>query len=239
MLQEFKKNIAFTLAEVLITLGVIGVIASMTIPTLINNTNENEFNAGLKKAYSTFSQAMLQLKVNGVAAYLGSTTSGVLDISTQFRDDLCTVLSCVQKDGEKTIFGFNGANYKWFKGAPTGWPASDGTDWAAAALKDGTFIEVGIASTCSPVNGSPSGSGYDGTINICGWIRVDINGSKQPNMFGKDLYDFSIAKKADDNYIVVPDGVPGDGFTCVAGSTNGALNEGCTYQRLFNPDSLK
>ena len=53
-LKGFK---GFTLAEVLITLVIIGVIASMTIPTLMNNTNKQEYVSRLKKAYSALSQA--------------------------------------------------------------------------------------------------------------------------------------------------------------------------------------
>ncbi|MDO5304823.1 MAG: prepilin-type N-terminal cleavage/methylation domain-containing protein [bacterium] len=48
----------FTLAEVLITLVIIGVIAAMTIPTLMNSTNNQEFRVGLKKAISALNQAM-------------------------------------------------------------------------------------------------------------------------------------------------------------------------------------
>lgn len=52
------KN-AFTLAEVLITLGIIGVVAAMTIPTLISNTNGAQFKTAYKKALSTMNQAVL------------------------------------------------------------------------------------------------------------------------------------------------------------------------------------
>jgi len=50
---------AFTLAEVLITLGIIGVVAAMTIPTLISNTNGAQFKTAYKKALSTLNQAVL------------------------------------------------------------------------------------------------------------------------------------------------------------------------------------
>src|SRR5574344_1323627 len=43
----------FTLAEVLIVLAIIGVVAAMTIPTLMNKVAKQEYVAGLKKAYST------------------------------------------------------------------------------------------------------------------------------------------------------------------------------------------
>ena len=47
------KRFGFTLAEVLITLGIIGVVAAMTIPTLISNTNGAQFKTAYKKALST------------------------------------------------------------------------------------------------------------------------------------------------------------------------------------------
>lgn len=49
----------FTLAEVLITLGIIGVVAAMTIPTLISNTNGAQFKSAYKKALSSLNQAVL------------------------------------------------------------------------------------------------------------------------------------------------------------------------------------
>lgn len=54
-MREYKK--AFTLAEVLITLGIIGVVAAITIPTLIANTNNQKYRSQFKKTVSTLSQA--------------------------------------------------------------------------------------------------------------------------------------------------------------------------------------
>ena len=48
----------FTLAEVLITLGIIGVVAAMTMPTLINSTNGAQYKTAYKKALSVMSQAV-------------------------------------------------------------------------------------------------------------------------------------------------------------------------------------
>ena len=55
------KHAAFTLAEVLITLGIIGVVAAITMPTLINNYQKKAAITAAKKAYSTLSQAYTQL----------------------------------------------------------------------------------------------------------------------------------------------------------------------------------
>mgnify|MGYP002520817074 CR=1 FL=1 len=53
-----NKRQAFTLAEVLITLGIIGVVAALTIPTLVNNYRKKQFETGLKKEYSVLLQAL-------------------------------------------------------------------------------------------------------------------------------------------------------------------------------------
>lgn len=54
-----KKLIAFTLAEVIIVLAIIGVVATLTIPTVIENTYKQEYRVGLKKAISVLNQAIL------------------------------------------------------------------------------------------------------------------------------------------------------------------------------------
>ena len=53
------KRLGFTLAEVLITLGIIGVVAAMTMPTLMNQTNGAQYKTAYKKALSALSQAVV------------------------------------------------------------------------------------------------------------------------------------------------------------------------------------
>ena len=77
------KNLGFTLAEVLITLGIIGVVAAMTMPTLINQTNGAQYKAAYKKALSAISQAVtLNVALDDesfaetIAGEAGKTTAG-------------------------------------------------------------------------------------------------------------------------------------------------------------------
>lgn len=63
-----RVNWAFTLAEVLVTLGIIGVVAALTIPSLVSNTKKSEVSARLKRFNSIMSQVMIDSeRVNGMA----------------------------------------------------------------------------------------------------------------------------------------------------------------------------
>ncbi|MDR1169137.1 MAG: type II secretion system GspH family protein [Heliobacteriaceae bacterium] len=64
-----KRRTGFTLAEVLITLGVIGIVAAMTMPSLVQNYKKKEASARLKKFYSSMSQAITLSEIdNGEVA---------------------------------------------------------------------------------------------------------------------------------------------------------------------------
>jgi len=78
-------NKAFTLAEVLITLAIIGVVAAITVPSLYANYTRQEAAAKLKKGFSVLNQAYMRAKADGndweywaeSANTTGNSTSGV------------------------------------------------------------------------------------------------------------------------------------------------------------------
>lgn len=83
----------FTLAEVLITLGIIGIVAALTIPTLIANFSKNPVRNRAKKSLFYLSQALEQMAVDG-------GTPG--DLSSFFASaDLKTI------EGDKIVPYFN------------------------------------------------------------------------------------------------------------------------------------
>lgn len=70
-----NKNLAFTLAEVLITLGIIGVVAAMTLPVLIQNYKRHEVETKLQKFYSLMNQAAKQSELTyGEFQYWNNST---------------------------------------------------------------------------------------------------------------------------------------------------------------------
>ena len=68
----------FTLAEVLVTLAIIGVVAALTIPTLITSTTNAKYQTSLKKQVSVLNQAMLTASVDGLAPSATTTTGDSL-----------------------------------------------------------------------------------------------------------------------------------------------------------------
>lgn len=63
-LKIYNAFAAFTLAEVLITLGIIGVVAAMTMPSLVNEHRNKQYVVAFKKLYSNFSNAIILYKAD-------------------------------------------------------------------------------------------------------------------------------------------------------------------------------
>ena len=77
------RRVAFTLAEVLITLAIIGVVAAMTLPTLIQQHQKQVYVNGLKKAISVSQNMLKQMQADEEASDIGSTTL--------FTDGICGI----------------------------------------------------------------------------------------------------------------------------------------------------
>lgn len=175
------KN-AFTLAEILITLGIIGVVAAMTIPNLIFNYREHETVAKLKETYSILTQAikMAEEEYGGIenweaerdeagAKILGGNLKPYLKIALDCATDDSTN-SCIDKDSQYYLFNGNKFTSENFKNRY----------FYKLALNNGSLIFLDRAST----------SEKDAYI----YIYVDTNGKSKPNRFGYDLFEFSYKK---------------------------------------------
>ncbi len=92
---NYKHLSAFTLAEVLITLGIIGVVAAMTIPTLISNTNYTKFTSQFKKSLSTLSQAGIMSQANADFSYGDSSSSNpcAIDANSDSGYSFCALFN--------------------------------------------------------------------------------------------------------------------------------------------------
>ena len=176
---NLKDFNGFTLAEVLITLVIIGVIAAMTIPTLMNNTNKQEYVSKLKKAYSTMAQATNKIIADegNPRADIGGWATSPEAVYNLYRKYLNKAKDC----GLTSNKGCFSGNYKRMDNTFVSYEISSRY---AFVLADGT--EVLISEANSP-NCTWSGTG---TLNFCQAINVDINGAKGPNALGIDAFAF-------------------------------------------------
>lgn len=166
MQKPFKK--AFTLAEVLITLAIIGVVAALTIPALMTKIQDMQFKQAAKEYYSKASQVVQQIKNdegtlsdfvnNADNSYFGSVFKSYFKVSND-----CSP-ACVQgtatSDVYKTLYGSKAATQGYFSYE---FVTMDGVLWSY------------------------------GNHNI---ITVDVNGYlKGPNTYGRDVFMFQIVNE--------------------------------------------
>ncbi len=186
-----KEKLAFTLAEVLITLGIIGVVAAMTIPTLMTKINEQVYKAQLKKTISTLNQAVKMVYNNTDTiydCYYGSDSGGLG--SSKECDELSEEMKKVLKVSHICE---NNAYKKGcipkYKGKDTVLKTNYGDDYdlSSAASNCGGLFESAI------LKRNPVWVLQDGTIiglyrGDPKYIYVDVNGAKGPNKWGYDIF---------------------------------------------------
>ncbi len=164
-----KKLKAFTLAEVLITLAIVGVVAALTLPNLIVNHQKKEVVTRLKKVYSVLSQAKVRAEVdygdfdNWEFPTVGSDKEQNLEFFNKYFAPYMQVVDCTQSVSscpnslDSTLsYLVNSHGYTWH------------------STTDGIQILM-----------SPSNMGYV-------YVIVDLNGGAKPNLDGKDIFHMNI-----------------------------------------------
>ena len=177
---NLHKKLAFTLAEVLITLGIIGVVAALTLPSVINKYRAFVLEQQFKKSYSNLSQTIIDMKRDSGLEHLRDnyvhydTNSGYdSTLVKAFYDSFDSHIAPVDK--LKKIYSVT--NY-----SGTGTSATDyGYDWPRAlfVLADGSSIGRLVNNGC-----------------LLFWI--DSNGPyKKPNRYGFDIFEFRVCDSTD------------------------------------------
>ena len=185
---QLSRKAAFTMAEVLITLGIIGIVAAMTLPTVINRAQRKILTQQFKKSYATVQNAINLAQSEWGAPYecywlKKSANAGYyLDQCSAFWDAFLKNVKIIQK--------CDGDDYDCHPKYKT----------VDEVLADGGEM---INDNCSMdlVNFATFYILYDGTYLIVNdnfrvnnqkhhkiYFGIDINGSKGPNKWGYDLY---------------------------------------------------
>lgn len=162
----------FTLAEVLITLGIIGVVAAITIPSLMQNIQDKQFKEAAKTAFSKASQAVQQMRLDN-----GSSLDGYLDFE-KFKPVFMQYFKVAQ-------------DCNWQDCVPPTNLAPDNSyiyKTLANSLPDLWFIKYGQFITADGMFWAITNSNSSAT-----YITVDVNGyMKGPNVYGRDVFQFQI-----------------------------------------------
>ena len=179
---DLHKKAAFTLAEVLVTLGIIGVVAAVTLPTLVANYQKTVWVNQLKKTYTTLNEGYKQM-----AASEGCTTLRCADISEDWP--ITNFDFTIAKTKEKFVKTFKLENI--YVG---GVPSNSIYNYKIKYLSgdEDNFSVLGGSGVSSLVGTTSSGEIISFTNTLFGpLIVVDINGLKSPNTLGRDIWAFS------------------------------------------------
>ena len=189
------RKLGFTLAEVLITLGIIGVIASLTLPSLMTNTAEREYATAWKKAISSLTEAVqMNMAMDNISFddLLDDSAVGVKDNNSLYAL-LCNRMQTerfANTAGEACDLSLQGA-----KGTETGCLGYSlkGTSMStnkALFFRDGSAIIFALGEKMTGTSGTANLTAgettcYDparGGLVECLKVIYDINGTKKPNL---------------------------------------------------------
>ncbi len=228
-----KPLFAFTLSEVLITLGIIGVVAALTMPSLIQGKQEKATVSRLKKVYSELSQAFLMVEMeygDPTNWEIGSNTNdendtGGVNLVNLFAKYMQVAKNCGNRASGKGGCFYSGSYYRLDNAE---YPAiNKRTDLGKMQLSDGTSIAFGgLSPDCS--NSTRGGTKY--LSSVCAWIIVDTNGYTRPNKYGVDTFEFSLSK-----YGIIPYGTAEDtSYSFKQKCTLSSAGNGCTAWVIYN-----
>ena len=198
---EGRTKSAFTLAETLITLGVIGVVAALTLPTLLTNVQDRVRQEQVRTVKYKFTKATEKMNSLGLIGHYDST----MDFVNELKKHMSIAKVC---DGSKlnecwgsTSFTnanasktYTVADLKTGKSLEALQFNSGDTDTVGIVTGDGVPIILTYGKECqaldeskqyqwSTVNGKPETNATAGCVSMV----FDINGPKAPNKIGTDV----------------------------------------------------
>lgn len=169
-----KKNKAFTLAEVLLTLVIIGVISALTLPIIKKVSDEHAYVAGVKKSYMTLSTVVKDIKATEGPV----KTWDMNNLKSYFVQKMNVVDGIPSSYTASLLNGGTAGNLDKFLDENSAFMTVDGALWAVF-----------------PVSAECFGNHPAYYKNACAVSLVDVNGKSAPNMVGVDIFAFYITAK--------------------------------------------
>lgn len=197
-----RGNSAFTLAEVLITLGIIGVVAAITMPSLITNIQNKGYVEKLKKSYSLISQTTnlvsedmgTEPKFWSYSSYNDGDESDSLNrnILDAYKKHFQVVKEYTNNYNEYYTSTENRAlSYHYLNGeaGATSFYSNYGVFHCTYVFKlaDGTIVGLAFSQN---KRGGVLHALLSKKIRIA--FTVDVNGTAKPNQIGRDIFWFAL-----------------------------------------------
>lgn len=183
------KKTGFTLAEILISLTILGVIAALVLPALKTDVDKNTWAQGLKTSESRLTNGFKQMMALEGVESLFDTNLWTNNVSNQTEEGDVTTLSTGIKDDMQKYFSFNnvieGVTDKAKPQTILNAENSDMTNTIRFYLGNSSTINVAFKKQTDNVC-----TQAQDFCNPAANIILDVNGDKGPNIIGKDIYRF-------------------------------------------------
>lgn len=191
----YKKHIAFALAEVLISLLIIGVVSSLVIPVIVQDIQNTELKTAWKNTYSIIEQASRRILIDNGGSFQNAFSSNPIKMRNLFASYVVHVKNCSWENIQGNCWHFDNVVKNPDNSSYTG------TD-AGLLLNNGAMLIFEAWSSCDyPIDN------VAGRDPACGNIVVDVNGFKGPNRVGKDVFKIWVQENK-----VRPTGSLNDGY---------------------------
>lgn len=180
-----RQDKGFTLAEVLITLALIGIVAAMTIPTLVSSYQTRAWNTSAQVFERKLEEALKTMNIQQTLAGYRSTADFVAELARHFKiNKICNntdIMSCFE---DKVYWGKDEleVNVENVKTAAQLGQADWGTEAIGVQFANGT---TGIIAYDPQCRENPYSNQFSGVSCIA--LLYDTSGFKTPNADGKDL----------------------------------------------------
>ena len=202
--KEGKMKKAFTLAEVLITLMIIGIVAALTIPSVISNYQQQEFKTGLKKAVSVLNEAIqTNIAQDGETPYDTNANLNILDYLKRHMSVIKSgdIKRCTE--WRNTQCRYSGLNQSFYTTDGMRFETNSGVNLRLHETGSTAILRLGHCTNWgTDYLGNPSCQQYKSDIKCGSYgllsnpsnttsapciITVDVNGDRGPNSPTKNV----------------------------------------------------
>ena len=180
---------AFTLAEVLITLAIIGVVAAISIPSVISNSQQQEFKTGLRKAVSVLNSAItMNMALDGESPYDNANLFGylmrhmaVLKSTSSLEYRVANPDTGATAYNNTVFYTTDGMRFEVKKGWEDTFEKFTLYESGVRICAKGTSGSWNMADSCGGCGSYGLNNNVDNTTKPPCLMVVDVNGDRKPN----------------------------------------------------------